>query len=162
MKNEIWKYIANFNGRYKISNLGNVYSIKNKRLLSRCIKQGYAFASLTKDGITRHFKISRLVALHFIDNEYQKPHVNHKDGNKQNDSVENLEWCTQQENIKHAYNIGLRVGKSFSRKLNDENVIEIRRRYNSGEYNQVKLAKDFGVSFVSVHNIVKHKSWKNI
>ena len=104
---EIWKDIKGFEGKYKISNLGRVYSIKNNIIL----KQGYDGKKYSTVSLYNkkqfHFKIHRLVAEAFIPNPDNLPQINHIDGNKQNNCVDNLEWCTCSHNIKEAYRLGL-------------------------------------------------------
>lgn len=114
---EKWKDIKGFEGKYQISNYGNVKSIKrfvnhwqgglrlvNERLLKNFIKQGYMYVDL---GNKKHYRIHRLVAESFITNSDNKLEVNHKDGNKLNNHVNNLEWATHSENMKHSYKTGL-------------------------------------------------------
>lgn len=118
---EIWKDIKNYEGLYQISNLGRVKSLKkyvnhsgnskrvvNEKILKPVIDNTkYFVVSLWKDNKHTRPHIHRLVAETFISNLENKPHINHIDGNKLNNSVNNLEWCTPKENIIHAYKIGL-------------------------------------------------------
>ena len=118
---EIWKDISGYEGRYKVSNLGNVKSLKyfhhNKEaLLVGGIKHGYRQVILAKEYKVKYKSVHRLVAEAFIPNPCNKPQINHIDGNKLNNNVSNLEWCTQKENQEHAYRIGLQ--KSISTKKN--------------------------------------------
>lgn len=102
MKEE-WRDIIGYEGLYKISNLGNVYSYK----YNRCLKPSgddYLHVSLSKNKKVRPHNIHRLVAQAFIPNPENKPQVNHIDGNKCNNKVGNLEWVTATENTIHAYN----------------------------------------------------------
>lgn len=114
---EIWKDIKGYEGKYQVSNLGNVKSLKrfvnhwqgglrlvNERLLKSFIKQGYMYVDL---GNRKQCRIHRLVAEAFITNVDNKPEVNHEDGNKLNNHVSNLEWATHSENMKHSYKTGL-------------------------------------------------------
>ena len=106
---EIWKDIFGFEGYYQISNYGRVKSLKRKgvaqeRLLrERIDKKGYIHYALKKDNKTCEVKAHRLVAIHFIPNLYNKPQVNHIDGNKRNNYFLNLEWVTNGENQIHSY-----------------------------------------------------------
>lgn len=107
--NEQWKQVAEFDG-YMISNYGRVYSMKKKKLIkygTRGSGCGYYQVGLTKDGKTYQKSIHRLVATHFIPNPENKKTVNHKDTNRKNNLVWNLEWSTQKENIQHAIDNGL-------------------------------------------------------
>lgn len=99
---ERFKNIDGFDGYY-ISSWGRVYSDKlNDFLKLNSTEKGYLRADLYKNGKPVHKKVHRLVAEAFIPNPGKKPQVNHKDGNKQNNSVTNLEWVTNQENSYHA------------------------------------------------------------
>lgn len=107
---EIWKDIPNYEGMYQISNLGNVKSIYkngNTKILTGGIKKGYRQVILVKNKKRKYASVHRLVAETFIPNPNNLPQVNHKDGNKSNNNVDNLEWCTQSENQIHAYKNGL-------------------------------------------------------
>jgi len=106
MSIEIWKPIKDFDG-YFISNFGRVKNSKGKILKYYVQNSGYQVIKLHKNKKGHHKLIHRLVAETFIDNPNNKPEVNHKDGNKQNNKVENLEWVTPSENRKHAIELGL-------------------------------------------------------
>lgn len=90
---EIWKTIENF-PNYEVSNFGNVRnSIKNKLMTISVRKNGYCVVKLSNNGISKECKVHRLVAIAFIDNPTNLPYINHKDENKTNNHVSNLEWC---------------------------------------------------------------------
>lgn len=123
MIEEIWKDIEDFSN-YQISNLGrvkskerttnvgirNVKKAKRKEKILKPLKltKGYLGIRLYNGINAKTFKIHRLVAKAFIPNPEKLPQVNHLDGNKENNSVDNLEWCNQIQNMKHSYDIGLR------------------------------------------------------
>lgn len=104
--------VPSFKGRLKINKLGQVYScITNKILKTSTLPTGYITLILMLKN-PRHSKtlyLHRLLAETFIPNPNNLPQVNHKDGNKQNNNIENLEWCTQRENNIHALKQGLRI-----------------------------------------------------
>lgn len=120
MKTEIWKEIKGYEGMFAVSNYGRVKSLarrvsnhtgfinKPERILKpfKDVK-GYLRVYLTKNSKKKFTPIHRLVSFAFIPNPENKPQVNHIDGNKQNNRVENLEWCTNGENQIHAYVHGL-------------------------------------------------------
>ena len=120
---EEWRDIEGYEGIYQVSSKGRIKSkqrevkngentIKIKKESIRCVqvnkrRNGYCEISLHKDGKEKRYKVHRLVAQAFIPNELNKSEVNHKDGNKENNCVENLEWVTSKENSKHAWDTGL-------------------------------------------------------
>lgn len=121
MKKEIWKPIKEYEGLYEVSNLGRVRSLDKivkkwdgERLLKgRVLKEnigkfGYRKSILTKNHKAKTLLLHRLVANTFIPNPENKPQVNHIDGNKGNNNVDNLEWVTASENVKHAYSTELK------------------------------------------------------
>lgn len=113
------KLIKGYEGLYSIDTNGNiwsyhtVYNKKEKRNLKLHIRN-YITVSLRKNGKDKRYKVHRLVAEHFIPNPDNLPQVNHKDGNKHNNNINNLEWVSQSDNMKHAYENGLQ----FSSKPN--------------------------------------------
>ena len=109
-EDEVWKDIKGFEGIYKVSNYGRIKSIiRYKRMMKTALdKSGYLKICLTDSKHKKHtIKIHRIVAENFIPNTENKEQVNHIDGNKENNRVDNLEWCTQSENMKHAFRNGL-------------------------------------------------------
>lgn len=101
----LWKNISGFEN-YEISDTGIIKS-KDKLLKFGNNGNGYLFVHLSKNGSVNRFYVHRLVASTFIPNPENKGIVNHKDGNKSNNCVSNLEWCSQKENIQHARKTGL-------------------------------------------------------
>ena len=93
----MWKKINNFD--YEISNTGEIRNSKNKIIKQRRDKDGYYIVNLYKDGIQYTKKVHRLVAEAFIPNPESKPQIDHIDTNRLNNSVENLKWCTKEENM---------------------------------------------------------------
>lgn len=117
---EIWKDIQGYEGYYQISNLGNVKSLdrivdrgngilqhRRERIMSkRVCADGYYIAKLNVNKSSKSIAIHILVARHFIDNPNNYPEVNHKDCNRKNNQVDNLEWCTHQQNVDHSKKLG--------------------------------------------------------
>lgn len=97
---EVWKDVLGFEDRYSISNLGNLYSkYKRKTLTPSTDKDGYKYITLySSKGFHKFFRMNRMVAINFISNPNNLPQVNHKDHTKDNDRVNNLEWCEDYEN----------------------------------------------------------------
>lgn len=120
---EVWKDIPGYAGMYQVSNLGRVKSLERdtkrsrpQHIKERILKQtpnktsgNYLQVYLADAGKYKAFLVHRLVAQAFIPNTDNKPVVNHKDGNKQNNCLENLEWCTHKENVLHAFVTGLNI-----------------------------------------------------
>ena len=108
MDKEVWKDIQGYEGLYQISSYGRCRRIDRKYILKpHKTNRGYDIYQLTVKGKIKNYLIHRLVAQTFIPNFKNKPQVNHIDGNKDNNRVDNLEWCTCSENMKHAYDNGL-------------------------------------------------------
>lgn len=135
---EIWKDIPGYEGKYQISNFGNVMSLhfrsSNKKKILKPIKKnnyGYLQVNLSKNGKHKITMIHRLVAKAFIPNPENKPVINHLDSNPSNNRADNLEWCTQQENIKYGYSYGNMVpsrpmlGRTGSKSPNSKPVLQI-------------------------------------
>lgn len=118
---EIFKDIKGYEGMYQVSNLGRVKSLARtrigksnctcklqERILKQSINQGYSYVGLSKKGILKVKKVHRLVAIAFISNPENKLEVNHKDLNKINNNLYNLEWNTRKENNDHAIRNGVK------------------------------------------------------
>lgn len=125
MCNEVWRPVVGYEGLYEVSNIGRVRRKlgETERILKGYIATNihYMVVDLSKgDNKAKQYSIHRLVAQAFIPNPKNKPCVNHIDGNKLNNSVDNLEWCSYSENLTHAYRTGLRVVTEESRKKMSE------------------------------------------
>ena len=163
---EIWADVVGYEEHYQISTFGRVKSFyrgKPKILTPFVDKAGYLGISL---GRNRKFKIHRLVAQAFIPNPEDKPQINHRDGNKMNNHVSNLEWNTSTENNRHAVKLGLmKSGEDFPySKLTNEQVAWCRRVHVSGdrEFGTNALARKLDVSRAAVYLLLKGKTYKNV
>ena len=114
---EIWKDIKGFEGLYQVSNMGRVKSVrKNIILKNQIARKGYERVILCINNSPKNYFVHRLVANAFIPNPDNLPQVNHKDENKLNNRVENLEWCTQKYNVNYGTGIAKRA-RSQSKKV---------------------------------------------
>ena len=164
----IWKDVEGFEGLYKVSNEGVLVSTPRQGAKGGVVKQvrtnsGYESYTLHKDGKSRNELVHRLLARHFIANPENKPNINHIDGNKLNNNVENLEWVTPKENSEHAVKTGLMNvnGENNSQsKLTDKEVLEIRDLYKHKIYSQREIGKLYGVSQTNISLIITNKSRK--
>ena len=166
---EIWKDVKDFEGLYQVSNLGNVKRLVSKRVPAERLigssidRYGYVKRVLCKDGKMYFFTEHRLVANAFILNDFNKPTVNHINGIKTDNKLDNLEWCTIKENNDHAINTGLKNLKGIKHhkcKLTEEQVREIKEIGFS--QTRMSLAKKYGVSRTSILGIIRGKFWKHI
>lgn len=170
---EEWRKVIDSSGFYEVSSTGRVRSldmpmctlggvkwIKSGRILSLSPNSdGYLAIKVPK---TR--RVHRLVAIAFIPNPDNKPEVNHIDGNKQNNHVDNLEWVTRVEQIRHAYSTGLKsnVGvKNPSAKLTEADVRIIREAVKH-KFSMYSIAKYYKVSNPTIRALIHGKSWSHI
>lgn len=135
----MWKPVVGYEKLYKISTMGEILSCekyagrsfrKEKIIATFEDKTGYVKVNLYKDNKHKQLYVHRIVAEAFIPNPLNLQQVNHKDGNKSNNNLSNLEWCSPSENIKHAYSTGLKQGKKgknhpmFGKKHSIETIIK--------------------------------------
>lgn len=168
---EVWKSIKGY-PNYEISNLGRIKRLPHyyrKQTLIMKQQPGtfkYYRVQLSRDGKLKKFLVSRLVALHFLKNPKNLPEVNHKNGDKSNNKVSNLEWCTTSENILHAFRTGLKYmtrGEKCSwSKLTKEQVLDIRLRWKLKMYNMREIADHFKINKTTVWKIIHRKIWRHI
>lgn len=165
-----WRLVELSNGRLEVNEVGGVRSLKSlthpgKILNQQISNSGYrCFAYRTDGKRLRLLLTHRLVAKAFIPNPDNKPQVNHKDGNKLNNNVSNLEWCTQSENGKHAHDnnlIKVIHGEEHPwAKLSQEQAQEIKDKYQTGKYTQRQLAQEYGVIQQTISRIMTGLNWK--
>ena len=163
---EIWKDVKGYEGLYRVSNLGRVFSIRTNIFLSESKNmKGYSILAFTIKDKSYMQLVSRLVAKMFIENPENKSQVNHKDGIKSNNNAINLEWCTNSENMKHSYKTGLHISMKGENhpcsKLTKKDVLYIRDNYK--EMGSTKdIALKYGVKPNAILNIINIKTWKHI
>lgn len=106
---EIWKDITGSEGYYRVSSLGRIYSVRRDKILSPGKSRGYLAVNIKLNNIRKSRSVHRIVAMEFIPNVESKPDINHKDLNKENNCIDNLEWVTKRENIRHAISNGVKI-----------------------------------------------------
>jgi len=156
-QSEIWEPYMNFpfSGEYEVSSAGRVR--RSGRVLAPADNgKGYLVVSLSKENKYKNYLVHRLVAQVFIINSKAYDCVNHIDGNKQNNCVANLEWCTYSENEKHSYKLGKVNSQS---KLTPEQAQTIHERLQNGD-TLASIAKDYGVHFTLISQIKRGLLWK--
>ncbi len=159
---EEWRTIVEF-PTYEVSNTGKVRNAKTGRVLKPVTSAGYPMCNLYKNRKAFTKKIHRLVMETFLPVEDKTLVVNHKDGNKTNNTLSNLEWVTSKTNTKHAFDSGLQLKgeKHGNALLTEADVTFIRSNYKfrCPNYGCVALAKRFGVSNSTISAIVNNKRW---
>jgi hypothetical protein len=169
MPAENWLAIEGYEGRYAVSDQGNVMSMNFAKsglpgLLKFNLSRGYQTVELQTGPVKKRFTVHRLVAGAFIGPRPEGMQINHIDGVKANNAASNLEYVTPSENQKHSFRIGLQSlrGEKHTRaKLTDEAICDIRARCASGE-TQTAVAKFYGVSQSAINLVVRRKRWAHI
>lgn len=171
LEGEIWKDVVGFEGFYLVSNLGRIKSlprdfvIEERIIKPRKEKKGYlAVRLIIRNLIRKIYKIHRLVAVAFIPNPHNFPQVNHKNMNKEDNRVENLEWINNIDNFYHAMNTNITNNKRpcGAAKLNAQQVKEIKELINNNIYSRSEIANKYDVHPCTISYIKNGKIWKNI
>jgi hypothetical protein len=157
MKKEFWKDIKGYEGLYQISNYGRIRSLKFRNnvcekyrviVMKPNLRNGYLVINLRKNMKRKSFQVHRLVAQAFIENPFNYPIVNHIDYNRQNNNAENLEWCTQKQNVNHStcnmkgisHNIKKQNYGITYREKQNKYELSIKKKYY-GRYRTLKEAR---------------------
>ena len=165
---ENWKDISGFNGLYQVSDQGRIKSFivskKGRVMKFDTVSRRYNYIGLRLGMIQKNYVVHRLVANAFIENPENKPQINHKDGNKLNNYVENLEWCSASENMKHACKTGLITpprlkGPDHPRALLNQKQVNIIKAMKGMEILQKEIAPLFNIYTSTVSNIQTGKTY---
>jgi hypothetical protein len=175
-----WKPVVEYEGLYEVSNFGEIRSldrfikkspsgrmafVHGKIIKQFACNERYLKVSLSKNGNAKTHRVARVVASVFLDNKDSKGQVNHKDGNRFNNKADNLEWATQEENMRHAVKAGLhppQIGEDHGCAiLNEDDVRKIRTLVQKG-IGYRPLGAMFGVDHSTIYRIVHRKTWVHI
>lgn len=178
---EVWIDIIGYEGHYQVSNLSRVRSLdkkvnggrsglklKKSKILTPGIRSGYQAVTLSKNGECKTKAVHRLVAIAFIENPDRKPFINHKNGIKNDNRIENLEWCTGKENTAHLINVlGYKQSAETNKKIQkyvQERAIKLRKPVKCIEDDKSfvsveEAAKHYGVTRRAIRNLIQKKSY---
>jgi hypothetical protein len=161
-----WRNIAGYEGLYQVSRCGLVRSLRRHKLMAVVHNQaGYRQVNLYRESKVKNFLVHRLVAAAFLGPIPKGMQVNHKDGDKENNSVDNLEFMTPEENREHAIRTGLTPcskGEANVRaKLKEAQVREM-RSLRQAKVKLADLASRFGITVRMVCEIVSRRAWKHV
>lgn len=158
----MWKDIKEYEGLYVIDENGNIKNKDGYQKKINVAKNGYCIVDLYKNNIRHTYTVHRLVAQAFLDNPYNLDVVNHKDGDKTNNCVSNLEWCDYSYNLKHAFDNNLRKPMhEYTAKLSEQEVREIPVMANMG-LSKAEIARYLMVPIDMIKKIFNGTIWHTI
>lgn len=177
---EIWRPVQGYEGIYEVSSLGRLKSLKRlvkfknkngfypvpEKIIKLSVRHRYQSVGLY-NGKHKNHLVHRLVAIAFVQNTTNQLTVNHKDGNRLNNKAENLEWCSQSENVTHAYTMGLskdrKVSNNSMSKLTEKIVSEIRYYCQTNtDLPRKETALKYGIAESTLSQIVNNKRWNHL
>ena len=142
---EIWKDVVGYEGLYEVSNLGRIRR-NGKILKPQKTRDGYLRVHLSKNGIAKHGKVHRLVALAFLPNPQNLPQINHKDEDKTNNAVNNLEWCSEEYNA----NYGTRNERVAEKNSKPVLQFDLQGNFIREWSNARKIEEELGIHYSSI------------
>ena len=156
MNNEVWKDVKNYEGLYQVSNLGKLRSLKRNGTTGKLLKGfydqcGYIRVALCKNNKAKKYKLHRLIAEAFIPNPNNLPQINHDNGIKTDNRVENLEWCTASFNTKHSYINNLNKTRGKKIKVTNKNN-NYDQTFRSMRLASMKMGYNKGYLFKKIKN----------
>lgn len=167
---EIWKPVVGYEGLYEVSCFGNIRSIdridsagmrRAGKMMHQCNDlDGYLLTGFCMNGKTRSMRVHRIVAEAFISNPDALPHVNHIDGDKKNNRVENLEWVTHRQNKEHAKNHGLTArGTGSGRSTLSEKDVDAIRKMTQEGFGPKAISKMLGIGISAINHVRQGRCW---
>lgn len=178
---EVWVDIPGYEGHYQVSNLSRIRSLdklvnggrsgvklKKSKVLTHANRHGYRCVTLSKHGMSKTNLVHRVVASVFIPNLDNKPFINHINGIKHDNRIENLEWCTGKENSDHKFNVlGYKQSKETNKKIQvyvQQRAIKLRKPVKCIEDDLLfesveETAKHYGVTRRAIRNLIQKKSY---
>lgn len=172
----IWKDIKGWEGLYQINRKGNIRSLprwtrngkgsfmtKGRRIKTYYKENDYECVRLSRLSVGKTYYVHKLIGIHFISNPKRKKHVNHKDCNRRNNLINNLEWSTKKEDVHHSIRFSsnniCRKGEDHgSAILTTKDVLSIRRSSMKGK----DLAVIYGVARSTISSIIKRRNWSHV